>query len=348
MDAQHGSSSAEREGLVSCPVTQTGPYLLTWEIDGTALGPPVQYNGTAVGQQALPCIGLAGTPFNTGGFRQPLPTGVKLVNSYTLPAAAWLWFLSVDLVGRGGGAESLTGVVYQDAGGAPGDLVATTKTCVVKGRDTSDCNVMPFEPAVNVPAGTYWFGILTGGTSNIAAVQDGPAGIALWNKTRCRRRAIRSARPLAQGTDVAPGRLLAEPPSGASAPAPPRVSVPSGPGCHAIARDSGGARTEVREPHRRGDGAVLVRLDRIEVWSARAYVFQALPGGDARSVRQGIIGLFRDGRVVYMETSGLLPPPEGRPAGGAALRTSGPRFRPRGSSGRRRSSAPSAWAPAAS
>lgn len=50
----------------------------------------------------------------------------------------------------------------------------------------------------------------------------------------------------------------------------------------------------------------LVRLDRIEVWSARAYVFQALPGGYARSVRQGVVGLFRDGRVVYMETSGLL------------------------------------------
>jgi hypothetical protein len=49
----------------------------------------------------------------------------------------------------------------------------------------------------------------------------------------------------------------------------------------------------------------LVRLDRIEAWSAHAYVFQALPGY-ARSVRQGVVGLFRDGRVVYMETSGML------------------------------------------
>lgn len=49
----------------------------------------------------------------------------------------------------------------------------------------------------------------------------------------------------------------------------------------------------------------LVRLDRIEAWSARAYVLQALPGY-ASSVRQGVVGLFRDGRVVYMETSGML------------------------------------------
>lgn len=49
----------------------------------------------------------------------------------------------------------------------------------------------------------------------------------------------------------------------------------------------------------------LVRLDRIEVWGARAYVFQALPGY-AGSVRRGVIGLFRDGRVVYMDTSSLI------------------------------------------
>lgn len=50
----------------------------------------------------------------------------------------------------------------------------------------------------------------------------------------------------------------------------------------------------------------LVRLDRIEIWGARAYLFQALPGY-AGSVRQGVIGLFRDGRVVYIDTSGIIP-----------------------------------------
>jgi hypothetical protein len=49
----------------------------------------------------------------------------------------------------------------------------------------------------------------------------------------------------------------------------------------------------------------LVRLDRVEVWGARAYVFQALPGY-ASKVRQGVIGLFRDGRVAYMDTSSLI------------------------------------------
>ena len=61
-------SSAEREGLVSCPVTQTGPYLLTWEIDGTALGPPVQYNGTAVGHTGTSVHRFGWHPVQHRGF----------------------------------------------------------------------------------------------------------------------------------------------------------------------------------------------------------------------------------------------------------------------------------------
>ena len=48
----------------------------------------------------------------------------------------------------------------------------------------------------------------------------------------------------------------------------------------------------------------LVRLDDIEIWAAKAYMFEALPGY-AGMVRRGVVGLFRDGRVVYMETRGL-------------------------------------------
>jgi hypothetical protein len=172
----------EQEGLVSCPVLQAGTYQLSWEIDGTPLGPPMLFTSTAVSHHALPCNGFVGTPFSTGNRNLELPSGVKVVNSYSLATASWLEDLTVDLTGRGGGQESLTGVVYQDAGGHPGALVGATQPCVVKGRDTSDCDVLSFSPEVNVPAGTYWFGLLTGGKSNVALVQESHTAVAQWDE----------------------------------------------------------------------------------------------------------------------------------------------------------------------
>jgi hypothetical protein len=46
----------------------------------------------------------------------------------------------------------------------------------------------------------------------------------------------------------------------------------------------------------------LVRLDPIEAWAPRAYAFEAIPGY-SQFVRQAVLGLFEDGRVVYIETS---------------------------------------------
>jgi hypothetical protein len=46
----------------------------------------------------------------------------------------------------------------------------------------------------------------------------------------------------------------------------------------------------------------LVRLDLIEAWAPRAYAFEAIPGY-YRFVRQAVLGLFEDGKVVYIETS---------------------------------------------
>jgi hypothetical protein len=216
-------SSGVREGFVTCLLPQTGVYSLRWEVDGIPLGPTMQYNSATFAQFAFPCIGAAGTPISTGDFVQPLPNRFKLVNSYTLPGAVWLDYLSPDLKAEGTGAESLTGVVYQDAGGRPGSLVATTEPCVVRGGVTSDCDVMVFTPEVNVPAGTYWFGILARGRSNVAEIQEGHTGVALWNDN-----------PLSAASDpFGPTRALKErmslevnyslePPPGSSAPASPQ------------------------------------------------------------------------------------------------------------------------------
>jgi hypothetical protein len=150
------------------------------------------YNSPVAATGVLPCNGTAGTPYQTGPYLQGLPSGLKIVNSYTLPTAAWLTYLTVDLAGQGRGKEDLSAVVYQDAGGHPGRLVASTRPCVVSSGNTSDCdqNGFIFSPNVNLPAGTYWFGLLTSGKSDVAQVQEGHTAIAYV-----------SANPLSAATD---------------------------------------------------------------------------------------------------------------------------------------------------
>jgi hypothetical protein len=160
---------------------QPGTYSVAWQIGGATLGAPLLYNSAIAATEVFPCNGTAGTPYATGKYVQPLSSGIKIVNSYALPTATWLDYLTVDLQGQGSGKENLTGVVYQDDGGRPGALVATTQPCVIRGTNTSDCDVLSFEPAVNVPAGTYWFGLLTSGNSYVAEVQEGHTALAYWN-----------------------------------------------------------------------------------------------------------------------------------------------------------------------
>jgi hypothetical protein len=170
-----------REGIVSCPVAQAGAYALSWRLNGADLGITLPYSTNVASSTVSPCDGLDGTPYGSGSHFLVLPSGVKAVNQYTVPTPVWLDWMSIDMVGHGSGQETLTGVVYQDAGGQPGRLVATTLPCVVRGTDTSDCDVMIFHPQVNVPAGAYWLGVLSSGKSKVISVQESHTGTLLWN-----------------------------------------------------------------------------------------------------------------------------------------------------------------------
>jgi hypothetical protein len=174
-------SSGYREGIVDCSTQQAGSYSMSWQIAGTAVQTSLPYSSQAVAKSVFPCDDLTGTPYSTGDYTLPLPSRIKIVNSYALPTTAWLDFLSVDVFGHGTGTESLVGVVYKDARGRPGRLVATTQRCVIRGTDTKDCGVMSFLPEVNIPAGKYWFGLLTGGKSKVVSVQEGHTALAVWN-----------------------------------------------------------------------------------------------------------------------------------------------------------------------
>lgn len=170
-----------REGIVYCPASQVGNYSVSWRLNGLDLGITLPYSTNVPSTDTSPCDGLNGTPFSSGNYTLALPSGIKLVNSYALPTAGWLDWLSVDVFGHGHGKESLVGVVYQDAGGRPGRLVGQTQSCTVRGTNTSDCDVMSFVPKVPVPAGRYWFGLLTAGKSNVISVQESHSGRLFWN-----------------------------------------------------------------------------------------------------------------------------------------------------------------------
>src|SRR5213079_2622845 len=80
--------------------------------------------------------------------------------------------------GGASGRETLRGVVYADAGGAPGRLLGTTNEIAyadddVQGRGWYE---LRFPAPVSLGAGRYWLGVLSGGTSDVAGFRWESAG----------------------------------------------------------------------------------------------------------------------------------------------------------------------------
>jgi hypothetical protein len=89
----------------------------------------------------------------------------KIVHHATLPASGWVKNLKVYAVpgDNSPSPQVLKAVVYADAGGAPGALVATGKQVFYRGdRDGSGWFTLPFASPVHLDAGTYWLGFITG------------------------------------------------------------------------------------------------------------------------------------------------------------------------------------------
>src|SRR3954451_13979117 len=72
--------------------------------------------------------------------------------------------------GGASGQETLRGLVYADAGGAPGRLLGTTGVLAYDDGDTSFRGWwdLSLPTPLSLPAGRYWLGILSGGTSDVA------------------------------------------------------------------------------------------------------------------------------------------------------------------------------------
>jgi hypothetical protein len=164
------ASDGFRDGLIACTAPWRGEYGFRWSVDGVPLAaqlPPFEASrGSSFNS---PCSGRFGAPFSPlGRWPEPLAPNAQGANRYVLPTAGALTSLSLYVIAtHTSGAETIQGVVYGAAGGAPGPLMgATDRVSIRSGRDDGYQD-LDFSPSLSLPAGAYWIGILTQGTPNV-------------------------------------------------------------------------------------------------------------------------------------------------------------------------------------
>jgi len=72
------------------------------------------------------------------------------------------------------GEESLRGVIYTDAGGVPGSLIATSSPIVFSSGDAAGWYELSFPTPPTLTPGNYWLGTITGGTDYVAGFRYDP------------------------------------------------------------------------------------------------------------------------------------------------------------------------------
>jgi hypothetical protein len=120
-----------------------------------------------------------------GAASNPGWDGVKWGNKYTLASAGTVTKVSAYLGDNPGvaGVESFRALVYADASGAPGALVAQSSVVSVGDGQAAGWVDFAISPGVSLSAGAYWV-VLQGGGTNNAALRYGNnavTGAERWN-----------------------------------------------------------------------------------------------------------------------------------------------------------------------
>ena len=104
-----------------------------------------------------------------GGSSDSYLANRKRVSRYALPVAGSVSKLSIYLAPTGtSGQQVLKGVVYADASGKPGGLLGVSEQLTFKSTNTAGWYDLVFSSALNLAAGNYWIGAITGASSNVA------------------------------------------------------------------------------------------------------------------------------------------------------------------------------------
>jgi hypothetical protein len=145
-------------------------------------GAPASSAATAV-VQASPASPATFGKTTIGGSTDSFGANRKRVNAYTLPVEGAVSKLSVYLAPTGtSGQQALTGVLYSDAGGAPATLLGTTSQLNFQSTSAAGWYDLSFPASLTLSPGTYWIGVLTGATANVAGFRyTAVAGSRDWN-----------------------------------------------------------------------------------------------------------------------------------------------------------------------
>src|SRR5438128_1261099 len=96
--------------------------------------------------------------------------GRKRVNRYSLPVAGSVTKLSIYLgPAAKSGEQVMEGIVYADASGKPQALLAVSQPLTYSSSSSAGWFDLNFAAPVNLSAGNYWIGVITGATSNVAS-----------------------------------------------------------------------------------------------------------------------------------------------------------------------------------
>jgi Cysteine-rich secretory protein family len=102
---------------------------------------------------------------SVGASKSTMTADRKRANSYVLPAGM-VPSISLYLGGSGGtGSQAFRGVIYADAGGSPGALIATTDEIQVAASDGPAWRTLPFPSNVSIATDVYWIGYTSGPSS---------------------------------------------------------------------------------------------------------------------------------------------------------------------------------------
>jgi hypothetical protein len=164
-----------REAIVGCvPNEGAGDYQVGWRVRGVPLGAPLTYRAPAPPASLSPCRAWLGNP-SIGGSLAGLAADLKAVNRYSLPTAATGAELRVYLAPTGTpGQQTLRGIVYADAGGAPGALLGVTEELTFSSSAIAGWYDLPFSSPLDLASGDYWLGIISGPQPNVAAFAYDP------------------------------------------------------------------------------------------------------------------------------------------------------------------------------
>jgi hypothetical protein len=126
---------------------------------------PAESAQTTVVRQSSGTFGQS----RVGARSAAMPANVKAVDSYSLSTPGTVSHLSIYLSPTGAsGRQLLRGVLYADAGGSPGALIATSSQLTFSRNQGAGWYALGFHNPPRLTAGKYWIGVIAGRTSNIA------------------------------------------------------------------------------------------------------------------------------------------------------------------------------------